>query len=356
VSVRPSRLFDPFGCCGASFFSFQFVSNPWAHALAHSLACPILQVDDACPLATMAALSFNAKQAQKAEWYTDYPKVRLTGSALPKHDAVVRRRAKALPPPPPPPLLALHNNEDDDPRAVQGTGTGILRHLNAREFSAFAAITCGAIGSDRAAMSMISDVALKELKWQLHVMQPQRIGFPLPKPMPIVLGEEDKAAAESERRRSSSSPISASRVRTRALSPELVASSPGMAADVQVPATHLDIRRDHMAGKKRKRSATTEVAEAPDSPTPPPPQKRVKRGSGTQNRGHFEPHLYHRGRSDRRGTRSTRNNRNNAQHHEEESLKPPAGPAAAFLYALGMQSATEDCTRRQRERGAGKWR
>jgi hypothetical protein len=300
-------------------------------ARARSLA-RIPQVDDACPLATMAALSFDAKQAQKAEWYTEYPKVRL--SALPKHDAVVRRRAKALPPPP---SLPLHNKD-------AGMGQGILRHLNAREFSAFAAITCGAIGSDRAAMSMISDVALKELRWQFHVMQPQCIGFP----MPIDLGEDDKTAADSERRRGS--PISASRVRTRALSPELVASSPEMAA--HVPAAHLDIRRDHMAGKKRKRSATTELAEAPDSPTPPPPEKRAKRGSGTQNRGHFEPHLYHRGRSDRRGTRSTRN----AQHHEEESLKPPAGPAAAFLYALGMQSATEDCTRRQRERGAGKWR
>ena len=298
----------------------QFRFPLWAHARAGE------QVDDACPLATMAALSFDAKQAQKAEWYTAYPKVRLGG--LPKHD-VIRRRAKALPLPPPS-LPLLHK---DDSRA----GVGVLRHLDAREFSAFAAITCSAVGSGRATMSMIADVALQELRWQLHVMQPLCIGLPIP----IDDGDEDNNAdADSERRRGLSI-IPGSPASTRALSPELVASSAGAGAAAHVPAAHLDgLHDDHMSGKKRKRSAATptEVAEAPESPRPPP-EKKAKRGSGNP----------HRGRSDR-GTRGAID----ASH--EGSLKPPTGPAAAFLYALGMQSAARERTVVERRRGGGKWR
>jgi hypothetical protein len=305
--------------------SFHFPFRLWAHARARE------QVDDACPLATMAALSLDAKQARKAEWYTAYPKVRPNGR--PKHDAI-RRRAKALP------SLPLH--EGDSSRA--GAGAGALRHLGAREFSAFAAITCSAVGSGRATMSMIADVARQELRWQLHVMQPLCIGLPIPTPTPIDDGDEDKAAADSERRRGLLIP--GCPVSTRALSPELVVAG----AAAHVPAAHLDGLHGHMSGRKRKRSAATEteVAGAPDSARPPP-EKRAKRGSGDLHRD--DPsHVYRRGRSGR-GTRGAVN----ASHHEG-SPKAPTGPAAAFLYALGMQSAARERTVVERRRGAGKWR
>jgi len=60
----------------------------WAHA----------QVDDACPLGAITALSFDADQARKAEWHTAYPEMPPLALSA---DAV--RRAEAFPPPPPPP-------------------------------------------------------------------------------------------------------------------------------------------------------------------------------------------------------------------------------------------------------------
>jgi hypothetical protein len=292
------------------------------------------QVDDACPLASMAALSLDAKQAQKAEWYTAYPKVRLGGP--PKRDA------KALPLPPPP-SLPLQDGKD-----ASRAGVGALRYLNAREFSAFAAITCSAIGSGRATMSMIADVARLELRWQLHVMQPMCTGLPIPVPIDDGDGDEDNSAADSERPRRGL-PIPGSPVSTRPQSPELVVAA-GAAA--HVPAAHLDGLHDHMSGKKRKRSAaTTEVAEeAPDSPRAPP-EKRAKRGSGNL---HQRDSSSHRGRS--RSRSSNRGTRGAIDASHESSEKPPTGPAAAFLYALGMQSAARQRTVVERRRGAGKWR
>jgi len=318
-SVPPLDLFG----CNLVFFSIVFTL---VGARARE------QVDDACPLATMAALSLDAKQAQKAEWYTAYPKARLSG--LQKRDA----NAKALPLPP---SLPLHGGKDDDSRA----GVGVLRHLDAREFSAFAAITCSAVGSGRATMSMIADVARQELRWQLHVMQPLCIGFPIP--TPIDDGDEDEAAADSERPRRGL-PMPGSPVSTRALSPELAATA------AHVPASQLDGLHDHMSGKKRKRSAaTTEVAEAPDHDSPrPPPEKRAKRSSENPHRDSSHSHIYRRSRS--RSDRGTRGAIDASSH--EGSEKPPTGPAAAFLYALGMQSAARQRTVVERRRGAGKWR
>jgi len=120
----------------------------WAHA----------QVDDACPLGTIAALGFDADQARKAEWYTAYPK--MPPLAL-SEDAV--RRAEAFPPPPPPP----------PPRdCYTGLGTGVTKHMGAYTFSAYADITSGAVGSGRASMSMIADIVKGEIDWQLSVMRP----------------------------------------------------------------------------------------------------------------------------------------------------------------------------------------
>ncbi|KAH9955409.1 hypothetical protein BC827DRAFT_874468 [Russula dissimulans] len=115
-------------------------------------------VDDACSLGAIAALSFDADQARKAEWYTAYP--RMPPLAL-SEDAV--RRAEAFPPPRPPP-------RDGD--CYAGLGTGVTKHMGPYTFSAYAEITSGAVGSGRASMSMIADIAKGELDWQLSVMQP----------------------------------------------------------------------------------------------------------------------------------------------------------------------------------------
>jgi len=115
-------------------------------------------VDDACSFGTIAALSFDADQARKAEWYTAYPKI--PPLAL-SEDAV--RRAEAFPPPRPPP-------RDGD--CYAGLGTGVTKHMGPYTFSAYADITSGAVGSGRASMSMIADVVKGELDWQLFVMQP----------------------------------------------------------------------------------------------------------------------------------------------------------------------------------------
>lgn len=357
------------------FLSIFDFSPLWAHPRTRARE----QVDDACPLARMAALSMDAKQAKKAEWYTAYPNERPSG--LPKHDAKTDANAKALPPPRPRPHprprpLPLRDGKDDrDSRA----GAGALRHLDAREFSAFAAITCSAVGSGRATMSMIADVARQELRWQLHVMQPLCVGLPVP--VPVDEGDEDedededKAAADDAERRHGGLPIPGSPVSTRALSPELVVVA--AAAAPHVPAAHLDgLHDDHMSGKKkRKRSASTteEVTDATDHDSPrPPPEKRAKRGSETnlhqhqhqhRDSSHNHVHNAHRGRSRSRNRsrsrsrsdRGTRDALDDASSREGPE-KPPTGPAAAFLYALGMQSAARQRTEEERRRGAGKWR
>jgi len=289
----------------------------------------------------MAALSFDAEQANKAEWYTSYPKVRL--NALPKQAV---QRAGALPKPPPP----------------RRPGTGALKHLDAWEFSAFAGVTCGAVGSGRAAMSMIADIARQEIEWQLRVMQPSSVLH-----IGIDIDIDANSAADSSAQRRSSRRKSGSRVSTRALSSGLLVAAAEDEDGAGVPAAHGQ-RGGHMAGKKRKRSTTSvDVAETPDSPcSPSPPEKRVKRGSAAQH----SQQLYHRDRgagaatttaaasSGSSGTRGAINVRPLQRPLTRTPPPPPAGPAAAFLYSLGMRQGTMDITleRGRRMRGAGRRR
>jgi len=295
----PFRVF-PF------FFSLDFFLFPLG-----------AQVDDACSLATMGALSFDAEQANKAEWYTSYPKVRR--SALSKQAV---QRAEALPKPP-------HS---------ESAGKGALRHLDARGFSAFAGVTCGAVGSGRAAMSMIADIARQEIEWQLHIMQPLRVHIGLG--TDVVDANSDADSAQRRRRKSGS------RVRTRSLLSVLVAE----VDEAGVPAAH-EQRGSHMAGKKRKRSTAADVAGTPDSPRYPP-EKRAKRGSVAQHSQHLHPHDRGAGAAAPSGTRGAINV------PLERPLTPPAGPAAAFLYSLGTQQGTMEITleRGRGMRGAGRRR
>lgn len=300
-------------------------------------------MDDACSLATMAALSFDAEQANKAEWYASYPKVRL--DALPPKQAF--QRAGTLPKPP------------SSPRRP---GTGALKHLDARAFSAFAGVTCGAVGSGRAAMSMIADIARQEIEWQLRVMQPS---------LSVLHDIDVNSDADSAQRRRRKS---GSRVGTRALSSVLLVAAAAAAEEEDddeagVPAAHhggSGQRGGHMAagGKKRKRSTTlvdvaaeAETADSGYSPcSPPPPEKKVRRaGSATQR----SQQLYHRDRgagaatassSGSSGTRGAINVPLRRALTPTPPPPPPAGPVAAFLYSLGTRQGTMNITL---ERGRG---
>lgn len=204
-------------------------------------------MDDACPLSALAALSFDANQLKKAEWYTAYPRVPL---ALSDH---ALRRANALSPPPPPPGDAA-----TDATSVKT----MLKLMNAQAFSAFAAITYAAVGSGRAAMSMIADIARAEIDWQLFLMRPlSSIN---------AVATSARAAASAQRRprpRPGSSRLSV---------PAPVGVGVGTRAGI-VPAA--SGRHDHphhpVLGKRRRSPAEVAEAEreAPDSPRPPPEKK-----------------------------------------------------------------------------------
>src|SRR5258708_3990799 len=139
-----SFLFEAVFCFLCLFLTV--FSSVWALA----------QVDDACPLAALAALSFDANQLKKAEWYTAYPQVPL---AFSDH---ALRRANALSPPPPSP----------DSTDYAGPVKAMLKLMNAQRLSALAAITHGGVGSITGAMSMIADIVRVEIDWQLFVMRP----------------------------------------------------------------------------------------------------------------------------------------------------------------------------------------
>jgi len=299
-------------------------------------------VDDACPLATLAALGLDAELARKAEWYTGYPKVRRR--ALPRHAV---QRAKALPQPPPLP-----------PPGGMGIGKGPLGHLDAWAFSAFAGITCGAVGSGRAAMSMIADVARREIEWQFYLMQPLCIGIGIDV-HPDVWKDLNALRRGTAWTTRDSSSNSSGRVSTGGAS---ATAPPSVTAPTHVPAARarLDGPRDHMAGKKRKRGAAAEVAEAPaDSPTPPE-KKRARRASPRiqHNSSLLNHHHHHRDR-DRAAS---------APLERPLTLTPPAGPVAAFLYALGSRELQRSAPVPERplptptveqgrgRRGAGRWR
>ncbi|KAH9034359.1 hypothetical protein EDB83DRAFT_2525167 [Lactarius deliciosus] len=121
------------------------------------LACKIGHVDDACSLAALGALSFDADQARAAEWYDGYPHVPRT---IP--DSATRRAASFSSP------LPLARDERGRARGAQRT----LKRMDAEALSAYSAVVYAALGSGRAAMSMIADIAKREIDWQLALLRP----------------------------------------------------------------------------------------------------------------------------------------------------------------------------------------
>jgi len=121
------------------------------------------QVDDACSLAALDALSFGADQARAAEWYNAYPNVQHT---IP--DSAVRRAASFFTPPPPP----LEEGGDAHAHVRASRAQRMLDRMDAEALSAFSAVVYTALGSSRAAMSMISDIAKREIDWQLALLRP----------------------------------------------------------------------------------------------------------------------------------------------------------------------------------------
>ncbi|KAF8477743.1 hypothetical protein DFH94DRAFT_91334 [Russula ochroleuca] len=212
-----------------SAFSLFGVQPFWLYFLFFSR--PVLQVDDACPLAALAALSFDANQLQKAEWHTAYPPVPLALSDR------AQRQASALTPPPPP---------DPDRPAVKT----MRKLMDAQAFSAFAAITYAAVGNGRAAMSMIADVARAEIEWQLLLRRPLS-----------VLNAIAVATSLQRRRRGTSLTVSIP-APVRAGRGASVAPAASGQRDLLLPLLPL-------LGKRRRSIAElAEAAMAPDSPRP----------------------------------------------------------------------------------------
>ncbi|KAH8980683.1 hypothetical protein EDB92DRAFT_264895 [Lactarius akahatsu] len=121
------------------------------------LACKIGHVDDACSLAALGALSFDADQARAAEWYDGYLHVPRT---MPY--SATRRAASFSSP------LPLDPDERGRARRAQRT----LECMDAEALSAYSAVVYAALGSDRAAMTMIADIAKREIDWQLALLRP----------------------------------------------------------------------------------------------------------------------------------------------------------------------------------------
>ena len=117
-----------------------------------------LQVDDACSLAALDALSFDADQARAAEWYVAHPNV---SYAIP--DSAVHRAASFFTPPP---------LESDDACGRTAGAQRMLRRMDAEALSAYSAVVYAALGSGRAAMSAIADIAKREIDWQLALQRP----------------------------------------------------------------------------------------------------------------------------------------------------------------------------------------
>lgn len=115
-------------------------------------------MDDACSLAALDALSFDADQARAAEWYVPNPNV---PCIIP--DSAVRRAASFFTPPP---------LESDDARGRTTGAQRMLRHMDAEALSAYSAVVYAALGSGRAAMSAIADIAKREIDWQLALQRP----------------------------------------------------------------------------------------------------------------------------------------------------------------------------------------
>jgi hypothetical protein len=232
-------------------FLFSFSGLPFVLLLVFSrsfLCWALAQVDDACPFAALAALSFDEHQLKKAEWYTEYPQLPLARS-----DHAVRR-AKELSPPPPSP----------DTTDYSGLVKAMLKLMDAQAFSTFAVITCGNLGGIRAAMSMISNIVRVEIDWQLSIMRPLSS-------LNAVATSARPAASEQRR------PQPGSRSNIPAPAPAPVRAG----ANVIVPGARG--QRDHYHHLRKRKRSMAEVfeaeTEAERQPPRPPPEKRVKYGS-----------------------------------------------------------------------------
>jgi len=205
-------------------------------------------VDDSCPFAALAALSFDEHQLKKAEWYTEYPQLPLARS-----DHIVRR-AKELSPPPPSP----------DTTDYSGPVTAMLKLMDAQAFSTFAAIACGNLGGIRAGMTMIANIVRVEIDWQLFLMQPLS-SF-------NAITTSSRPAASKPR---CLQPGSRSDIAAPALAPVRTG------ANVVVPGARGKRDHYHLPGKRKRSMAEVFEAEtqAETQHPRPPPGKRVKYGS-----------------------------------------------------------------------------
>ena len=121
------------------------------------------QLDDACSLAALDALSFDADQARSAEWYDAYPPNMRRGT-IP--DSAVRRAASFFTPPPP------LDKEDAHHARASSRAQRTLKHMDAAALSTFSAVVHAALDSARAAMMLIADIAKQEIDWQLALLRP----------------------------------------------------------------------------------------------------------------------------------------------------------------------------------------
>lgn len=241
ASLAPTNFPFSFFLFGVAFCSLLVFSRSF-------LRWALAQVDDACPLAALAALSFDKHQLEKAEWYTEYPQVPLARS-----DHAVRR-VKELPPPPPSP----------DTTDYSGPVKAMLKQMDAQAFSTFAMITCGNLGGLRAAMSMIANIVRVEIDWQLFLMRPLS--------SLNAVATSSRTAASEQRH-----PQPGSRSNIPAPAPAPVRAG----ANVVVPGAR---GQRHQEKRKRSMAEVFEAeTEAEAQPPRPPPEKRVKYGS---SRGH----------------------------------------------------------------------
>jgi hypothetical protein len=205
-----------------------------------------LQVDDACSLAALDALSFDADQARAAEWYDAYPIVQRT---IP--DSAVRRAASFFTPPPP------LDDEDGDARVRASRAQRTLDRMDAEALSAFSAVVYAALGSDRAAMSLISDIAKREIDWQLALKRPMY--YTILRPAPQSAAGADKIAQPRDRKRK------------KCRAPEVTTTTTLRVPDSETPSTTTPRKRYRLASGAYRRCIDT-VSER--SATPPPEGSR----------------------------------------------------------------------------------
>ncbi|KAI9507114.1 hypothetical protein F5148DRAFT_159889 [Russula earlei] len=273
----------------AAYFQLHGFSNTGL------IAAKMKHVDDACPLAALAALSFDADQVRKAEWYAGYrnlpwpPPLALSGDAV--------RRAKAFPPP------------SGDADKVTGTSWGTtMKQMDGHTFSTFSAITYSAVGSGRAAMSMIADVARREIEWQLSLMHKLPFSGSLPS---FITNAARNSSGSSLRHR----PAGVDRVGT--------AMAAAVAVDARVPAALAHALQVHRPGKRKRSLATGQTsveavaeAKAPDF-VHRRAQKRARRDTGRSHDHRTFPD---------RSTAQGEDGREGKDEHEQQER------TASFLY------------------------